>query len=97
MEGLGRVVGMMVIGVPLLTAVATIVIWTQSARPRTAALARTIAIAAVTTAIAWALAIAWVAIHGSNDKATLLAFPALATWWLMLPLAELLVHRRAAA
>jgi hypothetical protein len=96
MEGLGRVIGMMVLGVPLVTAVAGVVIWTRErSSPRATALARTVVMTTIITALAWSLAIAWVAIHGSNDKATLLTFPGLATWWLLLPLAEMLVPRRA--
>jgi len=97
MEALGAVVGMIVFGVPLCTAIAALAIWKLSDRPRAAALTRTVTITASTTGLAWLLALAWIAGGGGRiDAATLLAFPGLATWWLVLPLAELLGRRHGA-
>lgn len=95
MESLGTVVMMMLFGVPLGVAAFALVIHRVSRRARIDALARTLAIVGGSIAIAWVLASTWAATRASGtDKAIeLLVFPGLATWWLVLPVADWLAMR----
>ncbi|HET6585382.1 MAG TPA: hypothetical protein VFG69_18115 [Nannocystaceae bacterium] len=95
MESLGTVVMMMVFGVPLGVAAFAALILRASRLPRVDALAQTLAVVGGTIAIAWILASVWAGTRarGSDKALELLVFPGLATWWLVLPLAEWLAMR----
>lgn len=91
LESLGTVVMMMIFGIPLAVLVAAIAIYRLAHAARRIALRRTLAVVAATTLVAWALALAW-AREGSAQALELLVFPALATWWLILPALRLTVR-----
>lgn len=97
MDQLGMVVMMMIFGVPLGTLGFAIALWVLGGRPRSRPIAPALAIAASTTALAWLLELVWIA---SADRvpelAMWLAFPGVATWWLVLPLADWFTSRRGA-
>jgi hypothetical protein len=95
MASLGMVVMMMIFGVPLGVAALAVLIHRTSDGPRHAVLRRILALVTGTTALAWALALAWRSTRAdaSGDTTTVLVFPALATWWLLLVLAEALAPR----
>lgn len=90
MESLGTVVMMMLFGVPLGVAAFALAIHRVSRHARVDALARTLAIVGGSIAVAWVLASTWAGTRASGtEKAMeLLVFPGLATWWLVLPLAD---------
>jgi hypothetical protein len=96
MEALGTVVMMLIFGVPLGVAVIAVVIHRMTRATREAALRRIVVIVAGTTALAWALALIWGTTRADpgDDTTTVLVFPALATWWLLLAAVELLVGAR---
>jgi hypothetical protein len=95
MESLGTVVMMMLFGVPFGVAVFALLIHRASRHARVVALAYTLAIVGGSIAVAWVLALAWAGTRapGSDKAMELLVFPGLATWWLVLPLAELFAMR----
>jgi hypothetical protein len=95
MQSLGTVVMMMVFGVPFGVALFAAVIYRASRHRRDDALARTLAIVGGSIAVAWVLALAWARTRapGTDKAIELLVFPGLATWWIVLPLADLLAMR----
>src|SRR5690349_20957641 len=97
MDQLGAVVMMMIFGVPLGTLAFAIALWILGGRPRNRPIAPALAIVASTTALAWLLEVGWISrADRLPDLAMWLAFPGIASWWLVLPLADWFVSRRAA-
>lgn len=94
MEALGTVVMMLIFGVPLGVAVLAWVLHRVADGPRPRALVRILVVVASTTAVAWVLALTWRAVRADpgDDTITVLVFPGLATWWLMLAIAESFVR-----
>jgi hypothetical protein len=93
MEALGTVLMMLIFGVPLGVAALAVVMHRLTRDARCVALRRIVVIVAAATALAWVLALVWGTTRADpgDDTTTVLVFPALATWWLLLASAELLV------
>jgi hypothetical protein len=84
LESLGTAVMMVIFGIPLGVLAAAVLLYRLGHAPRRIALRRTLAVVAVTTLLAWGLALAWTR-DGGEKALELLVFPALSTWWLLLP------------
>ena len=88
LESLGTAVMMVMFGIPLGVIAAAILLYRLTHAARRVALVRTLAVVAATTLVAWVLALAWTR-DGGEKALELLVFPALATWWLLLPAVQL--------
>lgn len=98
MLGLARVVGGLILGVPIAAATFAGVCFARAAVPRGRVLARVLPIAIPAIVVAWALVIAWwwpTRDGGvARDLRPLLAFAGAATAWLLLPVLDLAAAAR---
>jgi hypothetical protein len=94
-DGLLVALVMLVAGIPLGIGVAAMLVYRMTSRSRVDALARVVAVVGGSIAVACILTFVWWCIEPAERTISIeaLAFPGLAAWWLVLPLAELLAMR----